>query len=600
MEGNWFGNYSKRQDRAYDLDLIIDYAAEKGVYIMLCFNNHGAVSTYVNPEWRNNPYNIKNGGPCKNTEDFFTDTTAIKYYLRKLKYMNARWGYSPNIFSWEFFNEIEWTDFYQQNRDKVIEWQKLNAKFLKSIDVNNHLLSTSYAHSDYDSKMWEQPEIDFTQTHFYSNSSDIELIQVNAIRNYINNFNKPTLIGEFGLSDRRQSIVEMDPKGINFHNSLWTSAVAGAYGTSMLWWWDYYLHPLELYKYYKPLSEFIASIDYLKEDYRPYDNISFECNKNSDLIISPGFSLFEKSPSNYFFVDSLGIRPAASELGTNLFSDEFWNLGRNNPPSFEVNFDDSHDFTVFVGDTSFNSCINIKVDGVEKINQLAGRDSSYTVKIPPGKHIITIDNTGERWLRISRIEITNCTPSLRGFASIGKTGIIGWLHNKDYNWKYIKKNGFPPAISGKVKLQGLPHGVYRIEIIDCNTGKIREVIQQSINLNELIFDIKDLQWDCAFKLQRVDSKIKDQFIPDFEFQNYYPQVFNLQQKDLLLKANKSISIKASLENYLGQKMDFISSGLYSIGDHKIKWNSDNLAPGFYTIKLSTTDRTYIEKYFLLE
>ena len=586
------GNYAKRQDRAYELDWIIDYAAKKGIYIMLCLNNHGQVSTYVNPEWRDNPYNVRNGGPCKNTEDFFTDSLAIKYYLKKLKYINARWGYSPNIFCWEFFNEVEWTDFYQLNENKVIDWQLMNAKFLDSVDVNHHLISTSYANSGYGGKIWKQPGIDFSQTHFYSGSSDIELILVDAINKYRLDYNKPTIVGEFGLASRRQLPMEMDPKGISFHNALWTSAVCGAFGTSMTWWWDYYIHPFGLYKYYKKLSDFISSVDYLGEDYKPFKNISFESNSKFDLIITPAYNLWDKSPANYFLIDSAGITPSEFELGANLFSTEFWNLGKRNPPTFEVNFDKAREFKVVIGDTSYNSRINIKVDDIEKINELAERDSNYFVEIPPGRHKITIDNSGEGWLRISRIEIANYTCALRGFASIGKTGIIGWLHNKNYNWKYIKQNGIPVAINGKVKLHGLLNGNYRMEIRDCYTGNIIEKIYSPVENNELEFKVRNLQWDFAFIIKRLDNNFQKQHVPDFEF-----GIFYIDFDTLRLLINKPVNLHVSVENYLGQQMESLNYGLYSVGYHTINFDRSKLSRGLYFIKITSPNRTYMTKYF---
>ncbi len=65
-----------KQSSAFYLDWLLEYCKEKSVYMMLCLNHHGQVSTGVNPEWKDNPYNAANGGPCNNTWDFFTNATA--------------------------------------------------------------------------------------------------------------------------------------------------------------------------------------------------------------------------------------------------------------------------------------------------------------------------------------------------------------------------------------------------------------------------------------------------------------------------------------------------------------------------------------------
>jgi hypothetical protein len=591
------GDYSKRQDRAYDLDWIIDYAASKGVYIMLCITNHGAVSTYVNPEWNDNPYNIKNGGPCKSTEDFFTDSTAIKFYLQKLQYINARWGYSPNIFCWEFFNEIEWTDFYQLNYNKIIEWQILNADYLNKIDINHHLISTSYAYFGYDSKLWNQKEIDFSQTHFYSNSSDFESIQVKAIREYLDKYNKPTIVGEFGLASRRESTTQMDPKGITFHNSIWASAVSGAYGTSMMWWWDYYLHPFGLYKFYKPLSDFINSIDYVKEDFKPFDNITFESKCLSDLIITPLFFEMQKAPENVFRIDSSGLVPSENNFSGTLFSKEFWNIGRRNPPVFEVNFNEPRILKVVVGDTSYNSRINIILDGISKIDELAFKDSAYFIEVPKGIHKITVDNSGEGRLRISQIEIPNYSCALKGFASIGKNSIIGWLHNRNYNWKHIKEFGIPEKISGVVKLYLIKNGKYLIEITDCGTGNLIESFTEIVENNELQFKVKNLGWDFAFKAHMVNELIPKHNLPAFEIHQNDSLISESEIGPLVLNIKTPSTLEISVENYLGQQINIIPKGYYSLGPHNLNQITEKLSKGFYIMKFSSMGTQQRVKYF---
>ena len=52
-------------EKAGKLDKILDIAAENDIYIQLVINHHGQLSTKVNPQWKENPYNVENGGPCQ-------------------------------------------------------------------------------------------------------------------------------------------------------------------------------------------------------------------------------------------------------------------------------------------------------------------------------------------------------------------------------------------------------------------------------------------------------------------------------------------------------------------------------------------------------
>jgi hypothetical protein len=74
-----------KQTSAYYLDWLLDFSRQKGVYVMLCLNHHGQVSTTTDAEWTNNPYNAANGGPCTNTWDFFTNITAKSLLKNRLR-----------------------------------------------------------------------------------------------------------------------------------------------------------------------------------------------------------------------------------------------------------------------------------------------------------------------------------------------------------------------------------------------------------------------------------------------------------------------------------------------------------------------------------
>lgn len=46
------------------------------------------------------------------------------------------------------------------------------AQYVRSIDVNEHMMTTSFSRSDGDDNVYQLPDIDFTMTHNYG-SSDI-------------------------------------------------------------------------------------------------------------------------------------------------------------------------------------------------------------------------------------------------------------------------------------------------------------------------------------------------------------------------------------------------------------------------------------------
>jgi hypothetical protein len=60
------GDYTARLRQAWLLDRVLALAAERGIVVMVTLLNHGAFSTSTNPEWDDNPYNQRNGGPLAN------------------------------------------------------------------------------------------------------------------------------------------------------------------------------------------------------------------------------------------------------------------------------------------------------------------------------------------------------------------------------------------------------------------------------------------------------------------------------------------------------------------------------------------------------
>jgi endo-1,4-beta-mannosidase len=106
--------------------------------------------------WVSNPYNAKNGGPCARPADFWTNPEARRLYQKRLRYLIARWGYSPNLFAWEFWNEVPETP-------ATAAWVAEMAAYLKRHDPNRHLVSTTYG----DSATWKCPDVDFPMTHMY-------------------------------------------------------------------------------------------------------------------------------------------------------------------------------------------------------------------------------------------------------------------------------------------------------------------------------------------------------------------------------------------------------------------------------------------------
>ena len=108
--GNYHGVGVYSLDNAWKLDTILESAEREGVSVMLCLGTYGEFNDggfFNEGQWRANPYNATNGGPCLKPEDFWTNIDARKLYQQRLRYLAARYGHRTNLHSWEFWNEAK-------------------------------------------------------------------------------------------------------------------------------------------------------------------------------------------------------------------------------------------------------------------------------------------------------------------------------------------------------------------------------------------------------------------------------------------------------------------------------------------------------------
>jgi hypothetical protein len=266
--GGYEGIGRYQQSNAALLDWLLDYCGQEHVYVMLSLDHHGQVSSRVDPNWNENPYNAVNGGPCEHTWDFFTDERARASIRNRFRYIVARYGYSSHLVCWELFNEVDWTDDFRGHRGDVASWHASMTAWLRRLDVNHHLITTSFGDARWDSLTWRLPGLDFTQTHYYTNKP-LDSVLNAATARYLRVYGKPTLTGEFGLSTTGQGLAEADPDGTYIHNALWATLLSGAMGAGLPWYWDNYIDGRDLYSCFRGVASFARHLDLIGDEYTP-------------------------------------------------------------------------------------------------------------------------------------------------------------------------------------------------------------------------------------------------------------------------------------------------------------------------------------------
>jgi PKD repeat protein len=569
------GNYTCRQNRAWALDWVFEQLMQHRIYAQMHFLIHDELIPGVYSGWDQNSYNSVNGGPCASPQDFLTNPVAKKYYKQKIRYINARWGYSPYVQSWEIMSEADntplYSSYYQQNLDWVLEM----SQYTKDIDIYNRPVSSGYAWTQNDPNYWGNASVDFTQSHIYALIPDLEMEIYNYSQWYLEKYSKPTIVGEFALAHSTSAMHTNDPDGITFHNVLWSSVMSGTIGSALSWWWDNYLYPNGLFPYFQPVSTFVNQVN-IKDTSWEHELPLTTSNSHGTLEVFPDFSsTSQKAPSNTFDVGPSGsLSPTTMDLSKHLFGSVY--NSQRNPPTFHVNYIKPGQFKVRTGSPVLFSKIRIRLNGITIINTTASANSTYTIDVPAGKHTISLENSGTGIMRIDKYIFDNYKPELRTFAMRKNTQVAGWFQNINYNWKQILENGPPaPATGGKIHLNNLNPGLYRVRWYNHNSAIDSTQFLFSTNGN-LLLNAPPVMWSGAF-----DAKYHAPFNIDF----------TANPKSGL--APLTVQFTDQTEFIGGSNYSWLwtfGDGTFSFQQHPTKTYNQ---PGNYTVKLQVSAGTYM-------
>ncbi len=514
-----------KQSASYYIDWMLDYGAENNLYLMLCINHHGQYSTTVNPNWSENPYSAALGGPLAQPQQFFTDATARALHKNRLRYIVARWGYSVNIQCWELFNEVDLTENFEANAANVVSWHQEMSEYLKSIDPYQHLVSTSGSKPSAFDDIWELPAMDFTQEHIYRNVANVEVPIAETARSLMTNFGKPALVGEFGLSGSGTQTATDDPAGIHLHNGLWAGLFSGAAGTAMTWWWDNYVEPKNLYHHFTGPAAVAKQIPFAAGQYQPA-SATVTGGPPSDASFSPAAGWAAPTAAQ-FTVDAGGnLTPGVTNLGQFLYGSS-WNTQYRNPPQFTVTFPVASKFRVRTGGgTSQAPKVVIYLDGVEKINQNGQVNTTYTIDVPAGQHVIKVDNLGTDWIEISEYVFEKLGTGVNAFVlrAAASNRSAGWIHNKAYNWQTLKNTGQPaPANGVTVTVADMAPGPYVLKWWDCANGNLLNTTSGAADASgTLSLACPQILWDIAFTAEPEVVNVAEAAGPETAYETFYP------------------------------------------------------------------------------
>lgn len=235
---------------AQRLDAILACAAQHKIGVVLVLGYHGLLSH----DWEKNPFASANGGPCQVAEEFWTDGASRAAYRRWLDYATARWGASPALAAWEFWNEVDLTRRWRD--EDIVEWHREMARHLKRTDAHHRLITTSTAAAGKLNGLWMLGDLDLIQVHAYGPNLESHLERAAALTH----FAKPVWLGECGR-DFRLPGEQIDADGKFLRQALWLGTVSPLAALPAPWWWDCHLFPNGLFQRFQGPAKILADGD---------------------------------------------------------------------------------------------------------------------------------------------------------------------------------------------------------------------------------------------------------------------------------------------------------------------------------------------------
>lgn len=258
----WWGDpwinqdWSVNEKWAQNWDGFFDQAQADGIYVIPVFGvwadwNNGTPD-WGSSLWQYNPLNVANGGPVASPGDLFIPESDTQMrWMEWVKTLVQRWQGRENIAAWEIFSEIDIASGatgYKYSTGSVDEstgilFTNKTKEAITTADKQSRPVTLSISGVYSSSGKWNEyynlDSLDFIEVHSYSDTIDREL--VSQVRNYLNKYQKPVLIGECGL----WSMVHNDNAKIGIKHAIWAGMVSGAMNSRALWDQDgYYLYAI--------------------------------------------------------------------------------------------------------------------------------------------------------------------------------------------------------------------------------------------------------------------------------------------------------------------------------------------------------------------
>jgi hypothetical protein len=234
-----------QEDWSDNWEHLFDVAESYGLYVLPTFGGWIDWNDTGYNTWADNPFNRKNGGPATNPGEIFKkDSPAQQLYLQWFKDLVTRWSAHRNILAWEVVTEVNLINGITQAEGIYLGEQLVQV--VHEIDPLDRPATASVADYSGWSDFLRDPAFEFISLHPYAlPDGRLDHYLLNEVRQYMDLYHKPVLIGESGLRaatpDSEDGKITILPNALTgIQHAIWADLVSGAMNGRALWWEDGY------------------------------------------------------------------------------------------------------------------------------------------------------------------------------------------------------------------------------------------------------------------------------------------------------------------------------------------------------------------------
>jgi len=262
------------EDKARLIERALEMCAKRGIKVKLTIEHFRSIGG--GPQaWADKPlHRADNGGTARSIADFFDGEPSRSRFRGKIAWLKQRFGDRPEVYGWEFWNEIN-----AVRGGDYLAWTEAMLPVLHAAFPNNLGMQSL---GSFDNK--RKPEVyrrhsvmpgnDLAQVHRYLDlgaeldvcKGPVDVLAADAVRELLSyGPNRPVLLAESGAVEPRHTgpskLYKADKDGIILHDILFAPFFSGSAGTGQIWHWDSYVAANNLWWHFGRFAEVVKGLD---------------------------------------------------------------------------------------------------------------------------------------------------------------------------------------------------------------------------------------------------------------------------------------------------------------------------------------------------